>query len=51
MMSFDYNSQNPSFFSHANLNYCSLLSSCITKFLFEKEKEMNSGSYSQMTPS
>ena len=49
MASFDYNYQNPSafLFSHAS----SLHSTGITKFEFEKENEMNSGSCSQMTPS
>ena len=38
-------------FSHANKSYCSLLSTGITKFEFEKKNEMNSGSCSKMTPS
>ena len=48
MASFDYNFENPSFY-HANYNYCSLLSTRITKIEFAKQNEINSGSCSQMT--
>ena len=54
MASFDYNYQNPSGFCFLMLiinSFCSLLSTGITKFEFEKENDMNSGSCSQMTPS
>ena len=51
MASFYYNYQNPSLFSYANKSYYSLLSTGITKFEFEKENNMNSGSCSKMTPS
>ena len=53
MASFDYNYQNPSVFCFLVLirAICSLLSTGITKFEFEKENKMNSGSCSQMTPS
>ena len=53
MASFDYNYHIESFtflFSRANYSYCSLLSTGVTKFEFEKENEMNSSSSSQMTP-
>ena len=54
--SFDYNYQNPSvvcflMLIRAIVLFSPLLSTGITKFEFEKENEMNSGSCSQMTPS
>ena len=39
-----------SLFSYGNYSYCSLLSTGITKFEFEKENEINSGCCSQMSP-
>ena len=38
-------------FSHANWSFCFFLSTGITKFEFEKENEMSSGTCSKMTPS
>ena len=54
MASFDSNYQNPSVFFYFLMlirAYCSLLSTGITKFEFEKDNKMNSGSCSQMPPS
>ena len=54
MVSFYYNDQNPSGFCFLMLIkafFFFLLSTGITKFEFEKENEMNSGSCSKMTPS
>ena len=55
MASFYYNYQNPSGFSFLMLIRAIVLCwdsfTGITKFTFEKENEINSGSCSKMTPS